>query len=101
ADKCNCCMAAFKSFSAEGSTLQKSHTSDGPISALQVNLVPAKRCNCRSRDACTRARFVFEFSLPFTLKYQGCITTFALQRTSLKQQIVKDIAVYSSSISET
>src|SRR5713226_6086429 len=36
-DRCNCCMAAFNSFSADGSTLQKSRTSEEPISALQVN----------------------------------------------------------------
>jgi len=36
-------MAAFSNFSAEGSALQKSRTSEGPISALQVSLVPVKR----------------------------------------------------------
>src|SRR2546426_4454223 len=59
-------MAAFNNFSADGSTLQKSCTSDGPISALQVSFVPVKRCNCRSRAACTRLRNSLRvLNLPF------------------------------------
>src|SRR2546423_2251136 len=49
-------MAAFNNFSAEGSTLQKSRTSEGPISALQVSLVPVKRWSWRSRAVWTRVR---------------------------------------------
>ncbi len=56
-------MAAFNNFSAEGSTLQKSRTLEGPISALQVSLVPVKRWNWRSRAAWTRVRMVAEFSI--------------------------------------
>src|SRR6266516_117634 len=41
---------------------QKSRTSFGPISALQVNLVPSKRCNCRFLAACTLLRIVLESS---------------------------------------
>ncbi len=46
----------------EASVLQKSRTSDGPISVLQVIFVPLKHCSWRSLASYTRVRIAVELS---------------------------------------
>ena len=64
ADRCSLLVAMRSRPAAVSSTLQYSHTSTGPISALVISPVPLKRLACTRRAASIRSRVRAEVSVP-------------------------------------